>query len=103
VFDPRRLLGLAAHAPGGATRVVVLGGAAPELGLAVDAADEFTRLVVDQLQAPPDSLAPDRRELLHGVTPDGVIVLDGARLLADPRLCVAPGPNRPRPVTQEMR
>ena len=103
VFDPRRLLGLAAHAPGEAGRIVVLGGAAAELGLAVDAADDFARLVIDQLHAPPDSLASDRRELLHGVTPDGVIVLDGARLLADPRLCVAPGPGRSRPATQEMR
>jgi purine-binding chemotaxis protein CheW len=103
VFDPRRLLGLAPHAPGEAGRIVVLGGAAAELGLAVDAADDFARVTIDQLHAPPDSLAPDRRELLHGVTSDGVIVLDGGKLLADPRLCVAPGSGRSRPATQEMR
>jgi purine-binding chemotaxis protein CheW len=89
VFDPRRLLGLAPHAPGEAAPVVVLGRDSAELGLAVDAADQVLRLATDQLHAPPDSLAPERRELLHGMTQDGVIVLDGPKLLADARLGVA--------------
>jgi len=89
VFDPRRLLGLAAHPVGETAKVVVLGSDGPELGLVVDAADQVVRLAADQLHTAPDSLAPERRELLLGVTQDGVIVLDGPKLLADARLGVA--------------
>ena len=88
VFDPRRLLGLDAHAPAGTPPVVVLGRDGPELGLVVDAADQVVRLATDQLHTAPESLAPERRELLQGVTQDGVIVLDGPKLLADARLGV---------------
>src|SRR5262249_7709990 len=89
VFDPRQLLGLTAEAPGDAGRVVVLGRTCAEFGLLVDAADQVVRLTTDQLHSAPESLAPDRRELLQGVTQDGVIVLDGTKLLTDARLGVA--------------
>lgn len=91
VFDPRPVLGLAADAAPARGHVLVLGGDRAELGLAVDAADEVTRLAADQLHAAPDSLAAERRELVRGVTQRGLILLDGARLLADPRLGAAPG------------
>lgn len=89
VFDPRRLLGLTGQAPSETAKVVVLGSDGAELGLLVDAADQVMRLAGDQLHTAPDSLAPERRELLQGVTQDGVIVLDGPKLLADARLGVA--------------
>ena len=91
VFDPRLLLGLAGDAAPARIQVVVLGNERAELGLVVDAADEVARLTTDQLHAPPDSLAHDRRELLRGVTRSGLILLDGAKLLADPRLGVTAG------------
>jgi purine-binding chemotaxis protein CheW len=89
VFDPRPLLGLAGERPAGRVQVVVLGAERADLGLAVDAADEVIGLRTDQLHAAPDSLAPARRELLRGVMQDGLILLDGRRLMADPRLVVA--------------
>ncbi|HEY6175200.1 MAG TPA: chemotaxis protein CheW, partial [Kofleriaceae bacterium] len=89
VFDPRRLLGLAAEAAGDGGPVIVLGRTGAEFGLLVDAADQVLRLTTDQLHTAPESLAPERRELLQGVTQDGVIVLDGPKLLTDARLGVA--------------
>lgn len=91
VFDPRLLLGLAIDAAPARIQVIVLGSERAELGLVVDAADSVARLTGDELHAPPDSLAPGRRDLLRGVTRSGLILLDGAKLLADPRLGVVPG------------
>lgn len=94
VFDPRPLLGLGETTAAARPQVAVLGGERAELGLVVDAAEQVEALRVDQLHAPPESLTPARRELVRGVWQDGVILLDIVRLLADPRLVIAPGePN----------
>lgn len=92
IFDLRQLLGVGTGTPGGG-RIVVLGTKRADLGLAVDTVQEVTTLLVTQILATPDFTAPEARALLRGVRADGLLVLDGAKLLTDTRLLLA----RPEP------
>jgi purine-binding chemotaxis protein CheW len=89
VFDPRLLLGLGGVAQTAGGRVLVLGKERADLGLAVDAVHEVTAVLTDQLLAVPDSLQAGARPLVRGVLADGLILLDGARLMLDSRLLLA--------------
>ncbi len=88
VFDLRALVGLPRREPTELTRVVVLGADRDELGILADAAVEVRDLRIDAIHDPPGSVEAPGRPLLRGVTADALIVLDGAALLADPRLVV---------------
>jgi purine-binding chemotaxis protein CheW len=89
VVDLRRFLNLPAKGLTDLSRVVVLGRDRPELGLLADVAHEVTPIRLDAVLEPPESVAGIGREYLRGVTARGLILLDGARLLADPRLVIA--------------
>lgn len=81
VADLGRLLG--ATAEDSRRYVVLLEGDAPPVGVLVDAVHEV-RAIADRDVRP----APDAREgaLETGITPDGLVLLDLPRLMADPRL-----------------
>lgn len=91
VFAAAALLAVA----GGATTggyTLVLGVEAPELGLACDGVEDVSRVRVDELAEPLGGIDGGLRGLCRGVRADGLVVLDGRRVLADPRLW----PGRPR-------
>jgi purine-binding chemotaxis protein CheW len=88
VFDLRPLFGIPGRAPTAHTRVLVLGGERAELGVLADAVEEVIALRLEGVLPPPDGVAGPARDILRGVTRDGLVVLDGAALLADGRLFV---------------
>ncbi|MBY0522029.1 MAG: chemotaxis protein CheW [Gemmataceae bacterium] len=81
VVDLRPLLGLPTPSATDQTRVIVLGSQRAELGLLADRAFAVGRVRASEL------FEPSGREHrgIRGVTADGLVVLDGATLLADDR------------------
>jgi purine-binding chemotaxis protein CheW len=88
VFDLRPFLGVAGGGVTGLSRAIVLGGARAEFGVLADAVHEVTTVPAVELLEPPASVTGAGREYLRGVTPDALIVLDGAVLLRDARLFI---------------
>lgn len=82
VADLGRLLGGAAQES--RAYVVLLEGGAPPVGLLVDDVLEVRTLTERDVHAAPTTQGDDAIET--GVTSDGLVVLDPARLLRDPRL-----------------
>lgn len=62
--------------------VVILRAPDVELGLLVGAIRGITALPIESLQTSLPGLSPSRAEYLKGVAPDGMAVLDGAKILA---------------------
>lgn len=87
VFYASHLLG-AGGEPARAGTVLVLGEAAPDVGLLVDEATEVEELSERSLTAPPASLSEAARALVRGVTAEGLALLAGDALLSDRRLFV---------------
>lgn len=69
-------------------RVVVIGDDAAEFGLLADAVHGVRLLPPGEIQDPPATLTGVRRRYLAGVTAGGLALLDGARIVGDPRLTV---------------
>ena len=87
LFDLRRLLGLPANPLNDLARIIVLGRHAAEFGLLADSTDDMRRLDATDI-LPVGSGGADTTTLHRGVTRDGLIVLDGDRLMNDTRLLV---------------
>jgi len=69
-------------------RVLVIGDDAVEFALLADAVHGVRMLPTADIQAPPATLTGVRARYLAGVTAAGLAVLDGARIVGDPRLMV---------------
>ena len=95
VFDLRRLLDLPPADPTPQARVLVLGTEQAEVGVLVDTVEDMTRLRADDLHDVPAALSAAGAECLAGVTADALVMLDGERLLAHPRLCHAGSSGEP--------
>jgi purine-binding chemotaxis protein CheW len=99
VVDLRRLDG----EPAGLsdlTRVLVLGGHPPDLGLLADEAHELRSLPRRALRPPPPPGPTARRgPALCGITDDGLLVLDAAALQGDPALDATDGADQARAST----
>jgi chemotaxis signal transduction protein len=82
VVDLRVMLGLPrrGNEPGG--YVLILREADGSLGLAVDRIDEVRQFDAAHLTPPPDGSAPGHARLVRGITPDSVLVLDTAAIVA---------------------
>jgi purine-binding chemotaxis protein CheW len=91
VIDLRKFFGVAVKGLTDLSRVIVLGGERPEFGVLADTTHEVTTLRADAVLEPPGSVAGVAREYLRGITQEALIVLDGAVLLADPRLFIDQG------------
>jgi purine-binding chemotaxis protein CheW len=88
VFDLMRFFGFASSGLMDRSRVIVVGAAASEFGIIADTVQEVTDLARDAFVAD-SAIAPERgRDCIRGVTPDATIVLDGAALIAEPRLFI---------------
>jgi purine-binding chemotaxis protein CheW len=88
VMDIRRILGEAAGELAERSWAVVLGEERAEFGLLAEEVEGLTALRADQVREPGATVGDRARGLLRGVTPAGLIVLDGAAWLRDPRLFV---------------
>ena len=69
-------------------RIIVVEGNGLELGLLADAAVGVRSIRVDSVQASLPTLTGIRSEYLKGVTAERLVVLDVARILADPKIIV---------------
>ena len=88
--DLRRFFGVPRQGLTDLARVIVLGGDHAELGILADETHELLALTIAEILEPPASVAGIDRGYLVGVTKEALIVLDVARLLADPRLFADP-------------
>jgi purine-binding chemotaxis protein CheW len=94
VFDIRPLLGLAPQGGRETSPVLVCGATNADLGLLVDAANDVVRILVNEIFA--EAIVADAASIsvIRGLTPDALIVLDGAALLSDQRLFVGDARRR---------
>lgn len=86
IVDLRSLLQLPPAASGRRGDALIVGDRDGELGIVADVVDEVVRLAAGAIGRAP--VADTSAELVHGVTADGLTVLDGAALLGDPRFVV---------------
>lgn len=91
--DLRKFLGVPQQGISERARVIVLGTDRPEFGILADEAHELRSIPLGEIQHRPQSKTTTHREIILGVTSDATIILDGAHLLADPRLFVDPTPS----------
>ena len=69
-------------------RVIVLASGDTEFGILADAIHGIRHIFAERLQSSLPTLTGIREEYLKGVTGDGIVVLDGAKLLSDSRIFV---------------
>lgn len=67
-------------------RVIVVQGGGLELGLLADVVIGIASIAVEELQPSLPTLSGIRGDYLKGVTPERLVVLDLARILADPKI-----------------
>ena len=88
VFDLKKLFDLPAQGLTDLHRIILIEGNDMELGLLADAAVGVRSIRVDSMQPSLPTLTGIRSEYLKGVTAERLIVLDVARILADPKIIV---------------
>lgn len=88
VFHLRAVMELPLRALPERAQVLFLGTKTAELGILVDEVGDVRRIDLDRLAPPPSSLTPAARQLLRGIDPDGLPLLDGRALLTSERLIV---------------
>lgn len=86
VVDLPALMGTAPPAPAADRLLLILGDTRDEVALVVASAVDTDAIAQSELLSAPHPLSEDDARLVLGVTRDGCTVLDGAALLADPRL-----------------
>ena len=86
VVDLRRLFDLPADRREGRSYAVILRGPDMEFGLYADEVPGVGRLALDTMLESLPTLTGLRQEFLNGVTGEGVVYLDAARLLSDERI-----------------
>ena len=84
VLDVRVVLGHPAEGLADLIRILVLGRAGPEFGLLADEVAGAGSLPTRDLLALPAEISARAKRYLRAMTPDAMLVLDGAALLADP-------------------
>ena len=88
VIDLKKLLALPESGISDQNTVIILRHADVEFGILADRIVGTTRLRLSGLQPVPSGLVGARAPCVRGVMPDGIVVLDGARLLAEKDLVV---------------
>ena len=88
VVELKRLLGLPEQGITNATRAVILREGSQELGVVADTIIGVRSVAAASIGPPPDSLAGIDGSFLRGMGPDGLAVLDAARILRYPRLVI---------------
>jgi purine-binding chemotaxis protein CheW len=85
VIDLKKFFGLPDHGITDLHRIILVEGHGLELGLLADAAVGVRSIPADSLQSSLPTLTGIRRQYLKGVTAERLVVLDVARILADPK------------------
>lgn len=86
VFDLTSALRPGNEPAGERVWVVVVGRETPELGVLADEVDRVESLLEEELRPPLETRTDAGRRWIRGVTADGLVVLEGDALLADPEL-----------------
>lgn len=69
-------------------RVIIVGDGTMEFGLLANGVSGMVTIPLSAIQEPPPTLTGIRRDLLLGVTPEGVAVLDMLKMFSDERVLV---------------
>jgi len=88
IFDLHAPLGVATGGIAGHSRIIVLGGDRDEFGVLADEVMGVRALRIDEILESQGSSAGAGRPHVRGVTPEALIVLDGAAMLRDPRFLI---------------
>ena len=88
VFDLKKFFDLPEQGVTDLHRIILIEGNALELGLLADAVVGVRSIPTDSLQPSLPTLIGIRSEYLKGVTAERLVVLDVARILADPKIIV---------------
>ena len=88
VIDLKKLLALAESGISDLNKVIILRQADVEFGILADEIVGTARWALAGLLPAPPGLAGRHADCVRGITPQGTVVLDGARLLAEPALVV---------------
>ena len=88
VMDLSGFLGLPRPERPPHAKALILGAERAEFGVVADAAHETARRSADEALAPSSFLGGAARDLLRGVASDGLLILDGERLLTDERFFI---------------
>jgi purine-binding chemotaxis protein CheW len=88
VVDLRRFFGLPDRGLTDQSRVLVLGHDRRDLGVLADDTHDLISVRADAIFAPSPAAPSKGRSYIRGFTEDAVIVLDGEKLLRDPRLVI---------------
>ena len=88
VIDLKLFFELPPAAPDGRRRMVVLSSPTMEFAIAADSVIGVSRVLLADIHPPPPTLTGIRSEYLRGVTANRLVILDGARILADETLVV---------------
>ena len=88
VFDLKKLFDLPEEGLTDLHRIIIVRGNNLELGLLADLTLGVRSIPLSSLQSSLPTLTGIRGDYLKGVTAEGLVVLDLARLLADPRIIV---------------
>lgn len=89
VFDLKKLFGLPEEGLTDLHRIILIEGNQMELGLLADAVMGVGSIPADSVQPSLPTLTGIRSEYLKGVTAERLVVLDAARILADPKIIVS--------------
>jgi purine-binding chemotaxis protein CheW len=88
IIDLKTLFGLPAKGLTDLNKVIILRDKNMEFGLLADAVVGVRRISLPQIQPPLPTLTGIRAQYLRGVTRDRLVILDVARILADPTIIV---------------
>ncbi len=88
VFDLKKFFDLPEQGLTDLHRIIVVSHAGVELGLLADVVRSVRSIGIDRLQTSLPTLTGIRAQYLKGVTDERLVVLDLARVLADPKIIV---------------
>lgn len=86
--DLRKFFDLPIEGINDLNRVIILESESMMFGILADAICETGRVPMDMVQCSIHTLDEVRRRYLRGITSDNIIILDGQKLLSDPRMVI---------------
>jgi len=88
IVDLKAIFELTGDAPCHRNRVLILQHGGMEMGLLTDAILGLRSIPLSHIQTSLSTLTDIRAEFFRGVTDDGVVILDGSKILGDERIIV---------------
>ncbi len=89
IVDLKRFFDLPARGLTDLNKVIIISDGRMEFGLLADAVSGVRQIPVQEIQPPLPTLTGGRADYLKGVTSDRLVVLDLAKLLADPKVKIS--------------